>query len=225
MPFDADDARSLPGLTFAFDRAYEACPPHVRCLPSRKQSPEILRLAAIACTMLPWPDDDDTGEGRTIRALADLARHPVELEACIVAMHRDCADDDFPAARLDPLARRGWCPLEQKVRFPKVSPWQRDMSDLITELRAGTFDLDGEVLHARLKDNIRANPASYAMPYNPEANAKACDMMPVTAAAFYVMCFERGVRELEQGLEQRDRCIRDLENRIYELEAQCEARA
>jgi hypothetical protein len=48
MPFDAD-ARPLSGLTFAFDRAYEACPPHVRALPSRQQSPAILRLAAKAC--------------------------------------------------------------------------------------------------------------------------------------------------------------------------------
>ena len=42
-------------------------------------------------------------------------------------------------------------------------------------------------------------------------------MMPLTITAFYVMCFERGVRELEQSLSDRDRCIRDLENRICEL--------
>ena len=217
MLFDADDARSLPGLTFAFDRAYEACPPHVRALPSRQQSPEILRLAAKACAMLPLAELRDDGERRLVASFAALAHDPLSLEASITEMHAACRGDDFPAARYDPLARRGWCPLGQNIRFPKVSPWHRDMSDLIMELRAGTTGLDDEALHAALRDNIRAHPASYAVPNNPEADPRAHDMMPLTVTAFYVMCFERGVRELEQSLSDRDRCIRDLENRICEL--------
>src|SRR5260370_5522126 len=93
MPFDAD-ARSLPGLTFAFDRAYEACPPHVRALPSRKQSPAIMRLAAKACCQVPLHELRNDGEARMVAGLAHPARHPTELAACIAEMHRDCADGD-----------------------------------------------------------------------------------------------------------------------------------
>jgi hypothetical protein len=202
-----------------FTRAYAALPPHVRCLPSRQQSPEIMRLAAKVCTQVSLSEIDDDNERRLIATLAHLARHPTELEACIAAMHADCAADDFVAARLDPLQRRGWCPLAQEVRYPKVSAWQR-LSDLVADLRIGTEDLDDEALAIAFRDNIRKLPSSYIVPRNLEADAKACDMMPVTAAACYLLVFERGVRELEQGLEQRDRCIRNLENRIYELEAQ-----
>src|SRR6516165_2395602 len=83
VPFmPSDDAQPLPGLTFAFDRAYQACPPHVRVLPSRQQSPEILRLAAMACTQVSLHDLDE-GEAQTIAHLAALARDPVKLEAFI----------------------------------------------------------------------------------------------------------------------------------------------
>jgi hypothetical protein len=215
----SDDAQPLPGLTFAFDRAYQACPPHVRVLPSRQQSPEILRLAAMACTQVSLHDLDE-GEAQTIAHLAALARDPVKLEAFIAAAHVACRDDndDFPASRLDPLARRGWCPLGQHIRFPKVEPWQRDMFDLVAELRAGTADVDGAALAARFGDNIRALPSSYAVPRNPEADAKACDMVPVTAAAFYLLCFERGLREQDDCIAAQDRTIRNLQTYICELE-------
>jgi hypothetical protein len=216
MPFDAD-ARSLPGLTFAFDRAYEACPPHVRALPSRKQSPEIMRLAAKACCQVPLHELRDDGEARMVAGLAHLARHPTELEACIAEMHRDCADDDCPVARLDPLARRGYCPLGQHVRYPKQSPWQR-LSDLVGDLRLGTEGLDDEALVGQLRDNIRKLPSSYTVPHNLEADAKAHDMMPIVVTACYLLAFERGHRELERCIEARDRCICDLETRICELE-------
>jgi hypothetical protein len=54
-------------------------------------------------------------------------------------------------------------------------------------------------------DHRAARRHRYAVPNNPEADPRAHDMMPLTVTAFYVMCFERGVRELEQSLEQRDR--------------------
>jgi hypothetical protein len=224
MPFNADDARSLPGLTFAFDRAYAACPPHVRALPSRHQSPEILRLAAMACTMVRLHELRDDGEAQTVAHLAALARDPVQLEAFIAAAHAACRDDDFPAARLDPLARRGFCPLEQKVRYPRRSAWQR-LTELVADLRVGTEGLDDEALVIALRDNIRSIPSSYAVPDVPGFDAKAHDRMPVTVAACYLLAFERGHCELERCIEACDRHIRGLENRICELEAQCEARA
>jgi len=215
MPHDPDS--SLRRVAEVFTRAYEGCPPHVRCLPSRQQSPEIMRLVAIACTQVPLSEIDNDNERRLIATLAHLARHPTELEACIAQMHRDCADDDCPVARLDPLARRGWCPLGQHIRYPKQSPWQR-LSDLVGDLRFGTDGLDDEALVGQLRDNIRKLPSSYTVPHNLEACAKAHDMMPIVVIACYLLAFERGHRELERCIEAHDRCIRDLENRICELE-------
>jgi len=215
MPHDPDS--SLRWVAEVFTRAYDALPPHARCLPSRQQSPEILRLAAKACMQVPLVEVDDDNERRLIATLAHLARHPTELEACIAQMHRDCADDDCPVARLDPLARRGYCPLGQHVRYPRQSPWQR-LSDLVGDLRLGTEGLDDEALVGQLRDNIRKLPSSYTVPHNLEADAKACDMMPIVVTACYLLAFERGHRELERRIEARDRCIRDLETRICELE-------
>ena len=43
-------------------------------------------------------------------------------------------------------------------------------------------------------------------------------MMPVTVTTFYLACFEENICALEQSLLAHDRHIRDLENRICELE-------
>jgi hypothetical protein len=130
-------------------------------------------------------------DSRLIATLAYLARNPTELEACIAEMHRDCVDDDFPAARLDPLARRSWCPLGQHIRYPKQSPWQR-VSELVGDLRIGTEGLDDEALVGRLRDNIRALPSSYTVPHKLEADAKAHDMMPIVVTACLFACFRAG---------------------------------
>jgi hypothetical protein len=87
-------------------------------------------------------------------------------------------------------------------------------------LRVGTEGLDDEALVIAIGDNIRSIPSSYAVPDVPGFDAKAHDMMPVTVTACYLLAFERGHRELERTIDQRDRHIRGLENRICELEAQ-----
>jgi hypothetical protein len=215
---------ALAAITAVFGRAYEAMPPHVRALPSRQQSREILRLVAKDCTQVDLAELEDDGERRLIVGLAQLARDPVKLEAFIAEAHADCLPDDFAAARLDPLQRRGWCPLEQTIRYPKRTPWQR-LTELVGDLRAGTEDLDDEALATRLRDNIRALPSSYAVPDAPGFDARSHDMMPVGTAACYLLAYEQDLRELEQdrrelerGIEARDRDIRNLENYICELE-------
>ena len=65
MPHDPDS--SLRRVAEVFTRAYEGCPPHVRCLPSRQQSPEIMRLVAIACTQVPLSEIDNDNERRLER--------------------------------------------------------------------------------------------------------------------------------------------------------------
>jgi hypothetical protein len=117
--------------------------------------------------MLPLAELRDDGERRLVASFAALAHDPLSLEAFITEMHAACRGDDFPAERYDPLARRGWCPLGQHIRFPKVEPWQRDMTDLIADLRADTMGLDREQLTAAIGDNIRALPSSYATPKTP----------------------------------------------------------
>jgi hypothetical protein len=69
------DVPSCPLLaaTSAFNCAYAALPPHVRALPSRLQSREILRLAAMACTQIPLAELDDDGDARLVASLAHLA--------------------------------------------------------------------------------------------------------------------------------------------------------
>jgi hypothetical protein len=200
-----------------FGRAYAATPPHVRVLPSRQQSREILRLVAKTCTQVDLAELEDDGERRLIASLAQLACDPVKLEAFIAAAHANCLADDFPAARLDPLQRRGWCPLEQTIRYPKRTAWQR-LTELVGDLRAGAEDLDNEALAARFRDNIRGLTSSYAVPDVPGFDARSHDMMPVGVTACYLLGYERGHRELERCIEARDRAIHDLENRICELE-------
>jgi hypothetical protein len=208
---------ALAAITAVFGRAYQAMPPHVRVLPSRQQSREILRLVAKDCTQVDLAELEDDGERRLIAFLAQLACDPVKLEAFIAEAHANCLDDDFPASRLDPLQRRGWCPLEQVIRYPRRTAWQR-LTELVGDLRAGTEDLEDEALAGRLADNIRGLPSSYAVPDVPGFDARSHDMMPVGTAACYLLGYERATRELECTLDHALRDRRNLENRIYELE-------
>jgi len=121
-------ARPLHGLHSAFDRAYLTCPAHVRLRPLREQSDEIMRLAAKACSQVPSHWMLDSTERSMVGALSEYARNPLALEAFIAELHRDFPDDDFPTARLDPLARRGWPPAPscQERAIERHPPWSED---------------------------------------------------------------------------------------------------
>jgi hypothetical protein len=152
----------------------------------------------MACGMVPAHWMLDATERAMVEHMGAMAHHPLQLEVFIAETHAAFPDDDFPAARLDPEARRGWPPAVSgaEARIERHPPWSEPTNDLTADLRAGTQHLIGEALHARINDNIRALPASFAVP-NSGADPRRHDMMPVTVAAFYLYCLEQRIRELE----------------------------
>jgi hypothetical protein len=204
-----DSLPRLPVLAQAYDAAYAACSREIARLSPRRQSDEILRAVARFCLTQAEAGRtcDDIAEAKLVGVLAAAAADPFTLTRFIADMNAQSADADFPAAALDPRNRHGWA-HPQVGNAPRIisrPPWQQSTDESLDELRRYTCGLRGERLHAQLAANIEASTEAFIVPENPGIDPRPHHMMPVTAAAYYLLCFEQRIRDLETALEEEGR--------------------
>jgi hypothetical protein len=122
---DPDPApRDKHAMRTAFDVVYRALGPRLSQLADRQRSDLVLRGVIAFCASVPIPSplldymtrDPETHEleFKVFTALADLARHPDQLEAFLRETHSH-PTEPYPARRFDPDLRRGPGPYCREV--------------------------------------------------------------------------------------------------------------
>jgi hypothetical protein len=207
----------LPLLTETYDRAYQACARSAPGLPLRQQSDELLSAVARFCRVQVEAGrvGAEWGEDTLVRVLADAAGDPHRLTALLARINAEAgADDHFPASRFDPRNRRGWaCGAAPTLpRIVQAPSWLAPTDAVLAELRRDTEGLTGQRLCEQFIGNLQlaAGPAYLAPEHAAdaaggeaaaEADACAPQMMPVTLFAYYALCFEQRIRDLETQLQ------------------------